>query len=168
MVLYCRGVNNDPDCVRPDPFSIAELLLFDEGDEFHHFTVWFNLGHVRLYGELLATEQTRLLAFIDVEWGESVNKHICAAVVVIPLDDDIGYSWRPLLLFLLHLNCDWTEVVGVDQYVVVVTRFEGKGVWGDVLLRKVKGAHGPGLVAFELSDRVTITVLHSIPNVTWE
>ena len=37
-----------------------------------------------------------------------------------------------------------------------------------MLLGEVEGAHRPFLVAFKLADRVTVTVLHPIPNVTRE
>ena len=168
MVLYCRGVHNDPNYVHPDSFPVAQLLLFDKSYEFHHFAVWLNLGHVFLYGQLLAAEQTRLLAFVDVERGESVDKHVCATVMVVPLNDNIGQSGRPFFFLRLHFDCNGTEVVGVDQDVVVVARFKGESVRDDVLLRKVEGAHGPFLVAFKLGDWITVTVLHTVPYISWE
>jgi len=86
--------------------------------------------------------------------------------MVVPLHDNICHCGRPFFFLRLHLNCDGTEIVGVDQDVVVVARFKGESVRDDVLLREVEGAHGPFLVAFKLGDWITVTVLHTVPYIS--
>jgi len=61
-----------------------------------------DLSHVFLDGQLFAAEQTRLLPFVHVERGESVDEHVCAAIVIISFDDDIGHrGWLLLFLYLV-------------------------------------------------------------------
>ena len=59
-----------------------------------------NLCHVLLDGQLLALEEARLLASIDVQRRKCVREQVRPAVVIITLNDDIRQCGWLLLYFL--------------------------------------------------------------------
>lgn len=101
--------------------TITESLVLNEGNEFHHFAMRFDLSHVFLDGELFAAEQATLLALVDVKAGECVDEKVRPAVVIVSFNHDVCHRRRLLLLFLLEFDGALTEIIRVNQDVVIVT-----------------------------------------------
>ena len=102
-----------------------------------------NLSHILLYGQLLALKEPTLFAFVYKEAGECVDEEVWPTVVEVTLNYNIGHCRGLLFSFFLELDRFRTEVVRIDENLVVISRFKGKRFGDDVLLSEIEGAHGP-------------------------
>ena len=127
-----------------------------------------NLCHVLLYGQLLALKEPALLALVYIKTGKCVDEKVWPAVVKVTLNHDISHCRGLLCYLFLELDGLWTEVVRIDEYFVVISRFKSESFWNDVLLSEIESTHGPLLVAFKGHYWITIAVFHSISNITLE
>ena len=130
-----------------------------------------DLRHVLFDGQLLALEQARLLALVDVERGKRVHEQIRLAVVEVALDQDIRHSGCLLLSGLvlrLELDRRLAEVVRKDCDFIVVARLVGEGLGDDVLLAEVESAHRPVLLALEGAHGVRVAHLHPVSDVAFK
>lgn len=134
MVLHGWLVLDHLNVVHLDTLSVTKSLVLDKGDKFHHFAMRLDLSHVLLDCELLAAEQTTLLALVYVQAGKGVDEQVGAAVVIVSLNHDVCLGRGLLPLLLLELDGTFAEVVGVDQDVVIVTRLVGEGLRNHMLL----------------------------------